>query len=58
MQSDRESLKHAEQFVRSVLAKAFNQKLDRETLRAVAEKVLRAAKPTTHAEAPTSKKAA
>lgn len=58
MPTERQSLKQAEEFVRNVLAKSFNQKLDRETLRAVAEKVSRAATPSTPMDARSAKRAA
>ena len=34
-------IRNVEEFVRSVLAKSFNQEIDPETLRAVAEKISR-----------------
>ncbi len=42
MSYDQKSMAKAEAFVRDVLSKNFNQKVDSETLRTVAEKVSRA----------------
>jgi hypothetical protein len=45
MAKKNETTKRAEAFVRDVLAKSFNQKVDAETLRTVAEKVVLAVAP-------------
>jgi hypothetical protein len=50
-----QALAKAEAFVRRVLAKSFNQKVDADTLRAVAEKVSQAVDVSTSQTVSTSK---
>lgn len=61
MSAEKQKKKQAEEFVRRVLAKAFNQKLDAETLREVAAKISATIPPSkskTEQRRPTKEKAA